>query len=83
MIGAADRHSVPAGAALAVDRELFSREITQKLASHPNISFKRDECIDIPDEGPVIIATGPLTSPRLSERIFHLIGQGYLYFYDS
>jgi len=83
VISAADRHSVPAGGALAVDRDLFSREITERLQSHPNITLKRDEVTEIPEEGPVIIATGPLTSPKLSEDIKRIIGQKYLYFYDA
>lgn len=83
VIGAADRHCVPAGGALAVDRDLFSQEITQQLLQHPNITLKRDEVVAIPEEGPVIIATGPLTSPKLSEDIKRVVGQKYLYFYDA
>ena len=83
VVAAADGHSVPAGGALAVDRDLFSQEITERLQSHPNITIKRDEVVEIPEEGPVIIATGPLTSPRLSEDIKRIIGQKYLYFYDA
>ena len=62
---------------------MFSQEITEKLAKHPNITIKREEVVDIPQEDPVIIATGPLTSPKLSEQISKLIGQEYLYFYDA
>ena len=83
VIASGDKNSVPAGSALAVDRDLFSQEITSKLSNHPNIIFKREEVVEIPQEGPVIIATGPLTSPRLSEQISKLIGQEYLYFYDA
>ena len=83
IIASGDKNSVPAGSALAVDRDLFSQEITEKLANHPNITIKREEVVDIPQEGPVIIATGPLTSPKLSEQISKLIGQEYLYFYDA
>ena len=83
VIASGDKNSVPAGSALAVDRDLFSQEITSKLSNHPNITFKREEVVEIPQEGPVIIATGPLTSPRLSEQISKLIGQEYLYFYDA
>lgn len=82
-ISAADRHCVPAGGALAVDRDLFSKEITERILQHPNITLKRDEVVEIPDEGPVIIATGPLTSPKLSEDIKRIVGQKYLYFYDA
>ncbi len=83
IIASGDINSVPAGSALAVDRGLFSREITEKLLNHPNITFKREEVLGIPQEGPVIIATGPLTSPHLSDQILKLIGQEYLYFYDA
>jgi methylenetetrahydrofolate--tRNA-(uracil-5-)-methyltransferase len=83
VISSGDKNSVPAGSALAVDRDLFSQEITDKLSNHPNITFKREEVVDIPQEGPVIIATGPLTSPGLSEQISKLTGQEYLYFYDA
>lgn len=83
VISSADRHSVPAGGALAVDRDLFSKEITERLLQHPNITVKRDEVMEIPEEGPVIIATGPLTSPKLSEDIKRIVGQKYLYFYDA
>ena len=83
VIRCGDLHSVPAGQALAVDRDLFSRDITEALQSHPNITLKREERVDIPDEGPVIIATGPLTSPALSQQISELLGQEYLYFYDA
>lgn len=83
VISAGDLHSVPAGSALAVDRVLFSRKITDQLSNHPNITLIREEVTEIPTEGPVIIATGPLTSPKLSESIARLIGQEYLYFYDA
>ena len=83
IISSADTHSVPAGSALAVNRELFSQEITEKLSNHPLITLKRQEVISIPSSGPVVIATGPLTSPKLSEVISEMIGQKYLYFYDA
>ena len=83
VIESGDRNSVPAGSALAVDRELFSKEITKKIGNHPLITLKRQEIVEIPDTGPVIIATGPLTSPKLSKQISQLIGQEYLYFYDA
>ena len=83
IIASGDKNSVPAGSALAVDRDLFSQEITEKLANHPNITIKREEVLEIPQEGPVIMATGPLTSPKFSEQISKLIGQEYLYFYDA
>ena len=83
VISSGDRNFVPAGSALAVDRELFSKEITKKISNHPLITLKRQEIVEIPDSGPVIIATGPLTSPKLSKEISQLIGQEYLYFYDA
>ncbi|HIJ51128.1 MAG TPA: methylenetetrahydrofolate--tRNA-(uracil(54)-C(5))-methyltransferase (FADH(2)-oxidizing) TrmFO, partial [Nitrospinae bacterium] len=83
VISSGDRNSVPAGSALAVDRDLFSQEITGKISNHPLITLKRQEIVEIPQSGPVIIATGPLTSPKLSEEISRLIGQEYLYFYDA
>lgn len=83
VIVSGDHNSVPAGSALAVDRDLFSQEITERISNHPLITLKREEIVEIPQEGPVIIATGPLTSPKLSEEISRLIGQEYLYFYDA
>jgi len=82
VMAAADLHAVPAGAALAVDRELFSREITRRIEAHPNITLRREEVREIPD-APVILATGPLTSESLSQAISGLVGQEYLYFYDA
>ncbi len=79
----ADKHSVPAGGALAVDRKLYGEEITQALEEHPNIEFRREEVKNIPTDRPLIIATGPLTSPDLSEEIAQLIGSKHLYFYDA
>jgi methylenetetrahydrofolate--tRNA-(uracil-5-)-methyltransferase len=83
VIRSADKNSVPAGKALAVDRDLFSEEITRTLEEHPNITLKHEEVAEIPMEGPVIIATGPLTSPAFSEKLTQLLGQDYLYFYDA
>lgn len=83
IIRSADKHSVPAGKALAVDRDLFSEAITRELEAHPNITLKREEVSSIPMDGPVIIATGPLTSRAFSEKLSELLGQDYLYFYDA
>ncbi len=82
---AADETRVPAGAALAVDRDLFSTRITEAIGSHPLISIRRKEITSIPSgaDGPVIIATGPLTSDALSAEIAALVGSGHLYFYDA
>ena len=83
---AADAHRVPAGAALAVDRERFSQAITEAIQSHPSITLVRDEVPRIPDDPsmyPLIIATGPLTSETLSQDIAALVGAKHLYFYDA
>src|SRR5262245_4014702 len=83
---AADRHRVPAGAALAVDREGFSRAITDAVASHPGITVVREEVTRIPDDPamfPLVLATGPLTSDALSAAIARLVGGEHLYFYDA
>lgn len=78
----ADRNAVPAGGALAVDREGFARYITEKLEAHPNIEIIREELTDIPD-GDVIIATGPLSSDAIADRIAQLCGGDGLHFYDA
>ncbi len=82
VIVAADKARVPAGGALAVDREGFSRAITDTLSTHPLIEVLREEVTEIPD-GPTIVATGPLTSAALGERLNQLIGPRNLYFYDA
>jgi methylenetetrahydrofolate--tRNA-(uracil-5-)-methyltransferase len=78
----ADKHAVPAGGALAVDREAFSAEITETLHRHPLVEVVNEEVTEIP-EGPTVIATGPLTSAALSDRLKELTGEEYLYFYDA
>jgi methylenetetrahydrofolate--tRNA-(uracil-5-)-methyltransferase len=83
LIKVAHSVAVPAGAALAVDRDAFSAEVTRSLLNHPNIEVVREEAQAIPDEGPVVIATGPLTSPALSEHVARLTGSAHLYFYDA
>ncbi len=83
---AADEYRVPAGAALAVDREGFSRAITDAIQSHPLISVVREEVTRVPTDAsmfPLIIATGPLTSDLLSADIAALVGGEHLYFYDA
>jgi methylenetetrahydrofolate--tRNA-(uracil-5-)-methyltransferase len=84
---AADATRVPAGAALAVDRDAFSAFVTREVAGHPLITLVREEVPDIPspeDPGqPVVIATGPLTSDRLSAAIAAFVGEDSLYFYDA
>ncbi len=73
---------VEAGGCLAVDREGFAKKVTEKLKSHPNITVVSQEITEIP-EGPVIIATGPLTSDALSKAIGEYFGEGYLHFFDA
>ena len=82
IIGSADQTAVPAGGALAVDRDSFSETITEKIKSHPLITIKNEEITDIP-EGIVIIATGPLTSESLSQKIQEFNGSEGFYFYDA
>ena len=83
---AAEDARVPAGAALAVDRERFAQVMTEALAHHPLVTLARGEVTAIPastEREPVIIATGPLTSEALSADLKQLVGQDYLYFYDA
>ncbi len=81
---AADTARVPAGAALAVDRDRFSAEVTRAIEAHPLITIRREEVSRIPSvDGPLIIATGPLTSDALSKEIATLVGATHLYFYDA
>ncbi|MBB6050154.1 methylenetetrahydrofolate--tRNA-(uracil-5-)-methyltransferase [Armatimonas rosea] len=83
IVSCADATSVPAGEALAVDREAFSELVTERLLAHPSIEFVRDEATEIPGEGKVIIASGPLTSDALAAQIGQLTGRYDLYFYDA
>lgn len=83
IIETADRHSVPAGSALAVDRDGFARAVTRRIIDHPRITLVREEVKVIPDQEPVIIASGPLTSAPLAEAIQALSGRDSLYFYDA
>ncbi|MGH1403413.1 MAG: methylenetetrahydrofolate--tRNA-(uracil(54)-C(5))-methyltransferase (FADH(2)-oxidizing) TrmFO [Alphaproteobacteria bacterium] len=80
-----DKAAVPAGGALAVDRDIFSQNVTQTLEAHPNITIKREEIIEIPPEswGSVIIASGPLTSTPLAESVQSLTGVDHLAFFDA
>ncbi|HSF59618.1 MAG TPA: methylenetetrahydrofolate--tRNA-(uracil(54)-C(5))-methyltransferase (FADH(2)-oxidizing) TrmFO [Candidatus Binatia bacterium] len=82
VIRVAESHRVPAGSALAVDRELFARALTRFVEALPNVRIHRQELEDIPS-GTVILATGPLTSPRLSQKLTLLLGSAHLYFYDA
>ncbi len=78
----AEENAVPAGGALAVDRERFAAAVTATLAAHPRITIIREEMPHIPSE-PTIIASGPLTSPALSQAIAQLSGERHLFFYDA
>lgn len=82
IIKAADECAVPAGGALAVDRHEFSQKVTELVKGHPNVTVVNEEVQEIPN-GPTIIATGPLTSKKLSEQLMSLTGEEYLYFYDA
>ena len=83
LIQCAEQAAVPAGNALAVDREVFAEVVTQAISSHRNITVIREEVQQIPDDCPTIIATGPLTSDTLAADIVKLTGQEHLYFYDA
>lgn len=82
IIASARAAAVPAGNALAVDREHFARAITSTLAELPGLEIRREEVLNIPD-GDVVLATGPLTSEAMAEQLQTLLGEDYLYFYDS
>jgi len=76
-------HRVPAGGALAVDRDAFAREVTAALASHRGIEIVREEVVGIPEDGIVVLAVGPLVSTRLQDAIARFTGQDYLHFFDA
>lgn len=82
-IDTAYKYRVPAGNALAVDRRAFSREITRYIKTHNLVDFHNEECVEIPKDGIVIIATGPLTSPALLNSIAERLGKKQLEFYDA
>lgn len=83
IISTADRHQVPAGGALAVDRARFSRDLTQTLEAHPLITIRREELLHLPETGIVVLATGPLTSEALSTELQRFTGLDYLSFFDA
>lgn len=83
IIASADESAVPAGGALAVDRSDFADGVTEKIKNHPLIEVKSEEITKIPEEGIVVIASGPLTSSALSEDLQKLTGEDYFYFYDA
>src|SRR5499427_8118681 len=83
LIQIADSVRVPAGGALAVDRDRFAASVTETVSNHPNIELIREEVTEIPEEGIVVIASGPLTSEPLSQSIRNFCGTEHLYFYDA
>jgi methylenetetrahydrofolate--tRNA-(uracil-5-)-methyltransferase len=83
VIAKADQHAVPAGGALAVDRAVFSRDLTETLASHPLIELRRDEVRQLPTEGIAVLTTGPLTSPDLATALHQFTGMASLSFFDA
>jgi methylenetetrahydrofolate--tRNA-(uracil-5-)-methyltransferase len=83
IIAAARQAAVPAGSALAVDRERFAARITAAVAGHPRIELRREEVTAIPPDRDVVLATGPLTSPAMASALQGLLGSEYLYFYDA
>ena len=83
ILSAAEHHRVAAGGALAVDREGFSREITERLSAHPNVEVIREEVTELPEEGPVVVASGPLSSDAIAGRIAALCPDSDLHFYDA
>ncbi|MBM0742526.1 FADH(2)-oxidizing methylenetetrahydrofolate--tRNA-(uracil(54)-C(5))-methyltransferase TrmFO [Phormidium sp. CLA17] len=83
VISTADTHSVPAGGALAVDRAVFSQTLTETLANHPLIELRRGEVRSIPEDGIVVLTTGPLTSPDLAADLHRFTGMDYMSFFDA
>jgi methylenetetrahydrofolate--tRNA-(uracil-5-)-methyltransferase len=83
IIRVADEVRVPAGSALAVDRGLFARKVTEAVSALPQVTLRREETPTIPDGPVVIVATGPLTSDALAAEIAAFVGQTHLYFYDA
>lgn len=83
IIRCADEAALPGGGTLTVDRLKFAELVTQAIENHPLITLVRDVVTEIPEGGPVIIATGPLTHEALAEEIRNLIGSDFLYFYDA
>lgn len=83
LMAVAEKNRVPAGDALAVDRQAFAAAITHRLEKMEGMRIVREEVTEIPNEGGVIIASGPLTSPALAESIQKMTGAKYLFFYDA
>lgn len=83
VIAKADEHAVPAGGALAVDRAIFSRNLTETLSQHPLVELRREEVQAIPTDGISVLTTGPLTSPALAEDLHRFTGLEYMSFFDA
>lgn len=83
ILSVAQKHSVPAGGALAVDREGYAQEVTRRLEAHPLINLDRQELLHLSNKGIIVVATGPLTSEAMVKAIQHITGLDYLYFYDA
>jgi methylenetetrahydrofolate--tRNA-(uracil-5-)-methyltransferase len=83
VVRVADEVRVPAGSALAVDRALFARRMTEAVAALPGVTLRREEASRIPEDPLTIVATGPLTSEPLAQDILAFVGQAHLYFYDA
>ena len=82
LLECAEEAALPAGGALAVDRELFAQKVTRRIEAHPNIELVRQEVKELP-AAPVIVASGPLTSPALTQSITALSGEEHLFFFDA
>lgn len=83
VIQKADAHQVPAGGALAVDRGIFSQDLTETLSAHPLIELRREEITEIPKNGIVVLTTGPLTTDALAEDLRQFTGMAYMSFFDA
>jgi methylenetetrahydrofolate--tRNA-(uracil-5-)-methyltransferase len=83
VIQKADAHQVPAGGALAVDRGIFSQDLTETLSSHPLIELRREEITEIPKDGIAVLTTGPLTTDALAEDLRQFTGMAYMSFFDA
>lgn len=83
VMACAEKHRLPAGGALAVDREGFALEVTKRVSEHPLIEVILQEVEQVPTEGIMVLATGPLTSPALTADLGRITGEDFLYFYDA
>jgi methylenetetrahydrofolate--tRNA-(uracil-5-)-methyltransferase len=83
VIATADRTAVPAGGALAVDRDVFAAEMTRQVSTHPRITLEAREVTDLPADRPAILATGPLTGDALAAKLEAIVGRAHLAYYDA